>query len=77
MKASSSITIVYADFFLSFHHYQSPSCYQNQTESRQFLIWKAQLVPYLRGQHLLGYVDGTTPIPPQMINQSSSSGETS
>uniref|UniRef100_A0A2N9FW36 Retrotransposon Copia-like N-terminal domain-containing protein n=1 Tax=Fagus sylvatica TaxID=28930 RepID=A0A2N9FW36_FAGSY len=42
-----------------------------------YLLWKAQLIPYLRGQHLLGYVDGTTPPPPQMISQTSESGETS
>ena len=24
---------IYANFFLSFHHYQSPSCYLNQTKS--------------------------------------------
>jgi hypothetical protein len=42
-----------------------------------YLLWKAQLIPYLRGQHLLGYVDGTTPLPSQMISQTSESGETS
>uniref|UniRef100_A0A2N9J542 Reverse transcriptase Ty1/copia-type domain-containing protein n=1 Tax=Fagus sylvatica TaxID=28930 RepID=A0A2N9J542_FAGSY len=42
-----------------------------------YLLWKTQLIPYLRGQHLLGYVDGTTPLPPQMISQTAKSGETS
>ena len=42
-----------------------------------YLLWKAQLISYLRGQHLLGYVDGTTPTPPQMISKTSKAGETS
>ena len=45
--------------------------------SDNYLLWRAQLIPYLRGQHLIGYVDGTTPPPPQMISQTSESGETS
>lgn len=24
-----------------------------------FLLWKAQIMPYLRGKYLFGYVDGT------------------
>lgn len=27
------------------------------------LLWKAQIVPYLKGQHLYGDLDGTTPLP--------------
>ena len=30
-----------------------------------YLLWKAQIVPYLKGQHLYGYLDGSTPAPPQ------------
>ena len=30
-----------------------------------YLLWKAQIVPYLKGQHLYGYLDGSTPTPPQ------------
>ena len=26
-----------------------------------YLLWKAQIVPYLKGQHLCGYLNGTTP----------------
>ncbi|XP_019172861.1 PREDICTED: uncharacterized protein LOC109168300 [Ipomoea nil] len=36
--------------------------------SRNFLFWRTQLVPFLRGQGLLGYVDGETPCPLPMID---------
>jgi hypothetical protein len=32
-----------------------------------FLLWKAQIVPYLKGQKVFGYVDGTISMPPQSI----------
>ena len=32
-----------------------------------YLLWKAQVVPYLKGQHLYGYLDGSTPAPPQSL----------
>ena len=32
-----------------------------------YLLWEAQIVPYLKGQHLYGYLDGTTPTPPRII----------
>jgi hypothetical protein len=28
-----------------------------------YLLWKAQIIPYLRGQHLYGFIDGTKPAP--------------
>uniref|UniRef100_A0A2N9J5N8 Reverse transcriptase Ty1/copia-type domain-containing protein n=1 Tax=Fagus sylvatica TaxID=28930 RepID=A0A2N9J5N8_FAGSY len=28
-----------------------------------YLLWKAQIVPYLRGQHLFGFLDGSRPAP--------------
>jgi len=28
-------------------------------------VWKAQLIPFFRGQGLLGYLDGIIPIPPK------------
>ena len=28
-----------------------------------YLLWKAQIVPYLRGQHLYGFLDGSRPAP--------------
>uniref|UniRef100_A0A2N9GPU0 Integrase catalytic domain-containing protein n=1 Tax=Fagus sylvatica TaxID=28930 RepID=A0A2N9GPU0_FAGSY len=36
-----------------------------------FLLWKAQIVPYLKGQKVFGYVDGTISMPPQSIPASS------
>jgi hypothetical protein len=32
-----------------------------------YLLWKAQIVPYLRGQHLFGFLDGSRPAPPQIL----------
>uniref|UniRef100_A0A2N9H324 Retrotransposon Copia-like N-terminal domain-containing protein n=1 Tax=Fagus sylvatica TaxID=28930 RepID=A0A2N9H324_FAGSY len=32
-----------------------------------YLFWKAQVVPYLRGQHLFQFVDGSFPIPQPII----------
>ncbi|GKE43776.1 retrovirus-related pol polyprotein from transposon TNT 1-94 [Tanacetum coccineum] len=37
-----------------------------------YLLWKAQFLQYLRGQRLLGYVDGTIECPPETIIDSSS-----
>jgi hypothetical protein len=33
-----------------------------------YLLWKAQIVPYLRGQHLFGFLDASWLAPPQTIN---------
>ena len=35
-----------------------------------YLLWKAQIVPYLRGQHLFGFLDGSRPAPLQTITVS-------
>jgi hypothetical protein len=32
-----------------------------------YLLWKAQIVPYLKGQHLFGYIDGSIPASPQFL----------
>jgi hypothetical protein len=32
-----------------------------------YLLWKAQIVPYLRGQHLYGFIDGTKPAPSSSV----------
>ncbi|XP_020262174.1 uncharacterized protein LOC109838115 [Asparagus officinalis] len=34
-----------------------------------FLLWKAQVVPILRGVQLFGYLDGTTPMPVAMVTE--------
>uniref|UniRef100_A0A2N9G6M9 Uncharacterized protein n=1 Tax=Fagus sylvatica TaxID=28930 RepID=A0A2N9G6M9_FAGSY len=30
-----------------------------------YLLWKAQIIPYLKGQHLYGFLDGSRPAPTQ------------
>ena len=32
-----------------------------------YLLWKTQIVPYLKGQHLYGYLNGTTLALPRII----------
>jgi len=36
-------------------------------------VWKAQLIPFFRGQGLFGYLDGTIPIPPNKISMAETS----
>ncbi|XP_019156451.1 PREDICTED: uncharacterized protein LOC109153120 [Ipomoea nil] len=42
---------------------------------RNFLLWRTQLVPFFRGQELMGYVDGEFPCPPAMIDASPATSE--
>ncbi|XP_019184415.1 PREDICTED: uncharacterized protein LOC109179374 [Ipomoea nil] len=42
---------------------------------RNFLFWRTQLVPFLNGQELMGYVTGEFLCPPAMINASPATGE--
>ncbi|XP_019200073.1 PREDICTED: uncharacterized protein LOC109193674 [Ipomoea nil] len=51
------------------HHHVSM-----KLNSRNFLFWRTQLVPFLRGQDLLGYVDSSTPCPPATVAAASDSG---
>ncbi|XP_019193791.1 PREDICTED: uncharacterized protein LOC109187873 [Ipomoea nil] len=44
------------------HHYISL-----KLTATNYLFWRAQLVPFLRGQNLYGYVDGTLPCPPETL----------
>jgi hypothetical protein len=39
-----------------------------------YLLWRAQLLPYLRGTKLIGYIDGTRPAPPEKVATSTVSG---
>ncbi|KAK4425308.1 hypothetical protein Salat_1724700 [Sesamum alatum] len=39
-----------------------------------FLIWHAQLLPYLRSTKLLGYLDGSITSPAQYITSSTNAG---
>nr|GMC64405.1 chromatin target of PRMT1 protein-like [Ipomoea batatas] len=43
----------------SAHHFVSL-----KLSSRNYLLWRMQMVPFLSGQGLLGFVDGTLPCPP-------------
>ncbi|XP_019153849.1 PREDICTED: uncharacterized protein LOC109150394 [Ipomoea nil] len=54
----------------SAHHYVSI-----KLTSRNFLFWRTQLIPFLRGQDLLGFVDGSTPCPPATVDVAPASGE--
>lgn len=38
------------------------------------LLWKAQVVPILRGHQVLGYVDGSYPAPPKSVRESDADG---
>lgn len=42
-----------------------------------YLLWKAQIMPYLRGQLLLGYVDDSVTAPSKMIIITAEGGEVS
>jgi hypothetical protein len=33
-----------------------------------FLLWKAQLIPYFKGRDLFGYLDGSNPKPTKLIS---------
>ncbi|KAJ0983553.1 hypothetical protein J5N97_011808 [Dioscorea zingiberensis] len=41
-----------------------------------YLLWKAQMMPYLRGQQLLRFVDGSYPCPEANITTTTESGAT-
>jgi hypothetical protein len=42
-----------------------------------YLLWKTQIVPYLRGQRLFGFVDGTISSPsPTIINPEAATSQT-
>ncbi|XP_019173195.1 PREDICTED: uncharacterized protein LOC109168598 [Ipomoea nil] len=36
--------------------------------SKNYLFWRTQLVPFLHGQNLIGYVDGSLPCPVQFLS---------
>ncbi|KAH7656943.1 Photosystem I PsaK reaction centre protein [Dioscorea alata] len=40
-----------------------------------YLLWKAQVLPYLRSQQLLGYIDGSVARPAETIAQIAQEGE--
>lgn len=55
----------------SFNAVASPLQGQLVTEKRSktnFALWKAQVLPILRGAHMYGFIDGTNVAPPAVIN---------
>ncbi|XP_019175725.1 PREDICTED: uncharacterized protein LOC109171047 [Ipomoea nil] len=56
----------------SAHHFVSI-----KLTSRNFLFWRTQLVPFLRGQELLGFVTGETPCPSPTIASALAESSTS
>lgn len=43
---------------------------------QNYLLWKAQFLPYLRSQQLMGFVDGTQRIPAKVITTTMDAGAT-
>jgi hypothetical protein len=39
-----------------------------------YLLWRAQLLPYLRNTKLLGHLDGSSPAPPMQVAASTATG---
>ncbi|XP_019158520.1 PREDICTED: uncharacterized protein LOC109155290 [Ipomoea nil] len=35
---------------------------------KKFLCWRSQVVPFLRGHELMGFIDGTNPCPPAFLS---------
>lgn len=40
-----------------------------------YLLWRAQLLPYLRSSKLMGFLDGSNPAPKQFISTATTTGE--
>lgn len=59
---SSPIVVVTPNTLSSTHRFMSL-----KLSSRNYLFWHTQLVPFLRGQNLIGYVDGSFLYPPVTI----------
>ena len=62
MASSSSSSSAQPSSILSM-----PSVTTVKLNPDNFLMWKAQLVPYFKGQDLFGYLDGSIPKPPKFI----------
>ncbi|XP_019180202.1 PREDICTED: uncharacterized protein LOC109175393 [Ipomoea nil] len=52
------------------HHFVSM-----KLTTKNYLFWRTQLVPFLRGQGLLGFVTGDTPCPPATVTTPATSGD--
>ncbi|XP_019156860.1 PREDICTED: uncharacterized protein LOC109153445 [Ipomoea nil] len=56
----------------SAHHFVSL-----KLTTRNFLFWRTQMIPFLRAQGLLGYVDGELPCPPAVLPSTTAGDEAS
>jgi hypothetical protein len=58
--------------FVSLKHTRYPPSIQSlvtiKLSSNNYLLWRAQITPYLKGQHLFGYINGNRPQPVQYIS---------
>lgn len=55
----------------NYSSYKHHSSYHHQLTCKSYLLWQAQLIPYLKGQHLLGFVDESRAPPPPMLSTTS------
>ncbi|XP_019168937.1 PREDICTED: uncharacterized protein LOC109164846 [Ipomoea nil] len=61
-SASGNPTPAGANGLSGAHHFVSM-----KLTHRNFLLWRTQIISFLRGQELFGYVDGSYPCPPATI----------
>ena len=63
---SNTVSITMATFGpIPLHHAVTIRLTKNN-----FIIWRAQLLPYLRSTKLMGYLDGTNAAPAKMVPSS-------
>jgi hypothetical protein len=65
-NSSSSSVAISSILPTQLHHFITIKLTQDN-----YLLWRAQLIPYLRGQNLFGYLDGSVPCPAITIPNSS------
>jgi hypothetical protein len=68
-SSSSSSSILAAPSTITSSHFLSPIQHLITIKLNRdnYLLWKAQIIPYLKGQHLFGFIDGTQPTPPKFL----------
>ncbi|XP_019161865.1 PREDICTED: uncharacterized protein LOC109158410 [Ipomoea nil] len=66
ITTASGVPPVAVNSLTAAHHFVS-----TRLTMRNYLFWRTQLVPFLRGQGLLGYIDGRIPCPPATVVVSS------
>ena len=68
-SSSSSSGILSTPSQNTSHHSLTPIQYLITIKLNRdnYLLWKAQIVPYLKGQHLLGFIDGSQTAPSSFL----------